>query len=122
MSDDLTTGAAGDATQDAGGTAASPEETKNAQILDMVRRFAGADPAAADQVLEMCYLSAKAWYDAAGVPEDTENDLYNFWTANLAAWMYDNRGNSEANAQIPIYIISSVHQLRKKPSGGGETE
>ena len=38
--------------------------------------------------------------------------LYRFWVANLAAWMYDNRGNAEAQAAIPAYILSSVHQLR----------
>jgi hypothetical protein len=28
--------------------------------------------------------------------------------------MYDNRGNAEASAAIPIYIGTSVHQLRKR--------
>lgn len=81
--------------------------------LDMVRRFAGADPEADDAVLTMCYNAAVAWYKQAGVEEDPENELYLFWTANLAAWMYDNRGNAEATAAVPIYIVTSVHQLRK---------
>ena len=82
-------------------------------IMSMVRRFAGADPAAEDAVLEMCYRAAVEWYTAARVEQDLENDLYVFWVANLAAWMYDNRGNADANAAVPIYIVTSVHQLRK---------
>ena len=74
----------------------------------------GADPDADSTVLEMCLRAAVEWYAQAGVPAQTDGYLYEFWVANLAAWMYDNRGNSEANAQIPIYIISSVHQLRAK--------
>ena len=91
-------------------------EEKN-DIIDMVRRFAGADPDAEDTVLEMCYRAAVEWYKAAGVPEDNGNDLYVFWVANLAAWMYDNRGNADVNAAVPLYITTSVHQLRR-PAGG----
>lgn len=89
----------------------------NNSILDMVRRFAGADPAAEDTVLEMCYRAAVEWYRAAGVPE-SDSELYKFWVCNLAAWMYDNRGNADANAAVPLYIVTSVHQLRR-PSAGG---
>ena len=85
----------------------------NNNIMDMVRRFAGADPAAEDTVLTMCYRAAVAWYEEAGVPEDTENELWLFWVCNLAAWMYDNRGNADANAAVPVYIVTSVHLLRK---------
>ena len=91
-------------------------EEKN-DIIDMVRRFAGADPDAEDTVLDMCYRAAVEWYKAAGVPEDNGNDLYVFWVANLAAWMYDNRGNADVNAAVPLYITTSVHQLRR-PAGG----
>ena len=93
----------------------------NNNIMDMVRRFAGADPAADDSVLTMCYRAAVAWYEAAGVPEDTENHLYLFWVCNLAAWMYDNRGNADANAVIPPYIVTSVHQLRKAETPASST-
>ena len=86
---------------------------ENKSIMDMVRRFAGADPDAEDTVLQMCYQAAVAWYEAAGVPENAGNELYLFWVCNLAAWMYDNRGNADANAAVPIYIVTSVHQLRK---------
>lgn len=86
---------------------------ENTSILDKVRRFAGADPEEADDVLEMCYLAAVEWYKGAGVPEDTENPQWVFWVANLAAWMYDNRGSADTDAAIPIYITTSVHQLRK---------
>ena len=85
----------------------------NNTIMDMVRRFAGADPEAEDTVLEMCYRAAVAWYEAAGVPEEPENELWLFWACNLAAWMYDNRGNADANAAVPVYIVTCVHQLRK---------
>ena len=87
-------------------------------IMEKVRRFAGADPSVTDTVLEMCYRAAVEWYKAAGVEEDESNDLWLFWVCNLAAWMYDNRGNADANAAIPIYIVTSVHQLRK-PAGAG---
>lgn len=78
--------------------------------LDMVRRFAGADPDADTTVLEMCYQAAVAWYQAAGVPP-AENPLYNFWCCNLAAWFYDNRG-ADDERHMPRYIVESVHQLR----------
>ena len=84
--------------------------------LDMVRRFAGADPDADADVLQFCLEAAVAWYKEAGVPPETQGALYDFWTANLAAWMYDNRGNAEASAAVPAYIVASVHQLR--PIGG----
>ena len=80
--------------------------------MDMVRRFAGADPDADTTVLQFCYDAAVEWYEKAGVPKDTAGSLYAFWVANLAAWMYDNRGNADANAVIPPYIVTSVHQLR----------
>ena len=100
------------------------EETSTSSILDMVRRFAGADPEAEDTVLQMCYQAAVGWYAAAGVPAETEGKLYEFWVCNLAAWMYDNRGNADAGAAIPAYIVSSVHQLRplRKAQAAAGTE
>ena len=83
-----------------------------------MRRFAGADPAADDAVLTMCYRAAVEWYEAAGVPEDNGSEAYLFWVCNLAAWMYDNRGNADANAAIPAYIVTSVHQLRRGKAKG----
>lgn len=82
--------------------------------MDLVRRFAGADPDEGDTVLAFCARAAVEWYARAGVPADTAGDLYQFWVANLAAWMYDNRGSAEANANVPAYIVQSVHQLRPK--------
>ena len=84
----------------------------NNNIMDMVRRFAGADPEAEDTVLEMCYQAAVEWYKAAGVAENPGNPQWVFWVCNLAAWMYDNRGNADPNAAIPVYIVTSVHQMR----------
>ncbi len=80
--------------------------------LDMVRRFAGADPDADPAVLEFCYQSAVDWYEKAGVPSSTTGKLYEFWTANLAAWFYDNRGAGGSDKHVPAYIVESVHQLR----------
>ena len=80
--------------------------------IEMVRRFAGADPEEDSQVLEMCLRAAVEWYAQAGVPASSGGYLYDFWVANLAAWMYDNRGNADANADIPAFIVKSVHQLR----------
>ncbi len=86
--------------------------------LEAVRRFAGADPEADSTALEMCLQAAVGWYQSAGVPPGSEpEELYDFWVANLAAWMYDNRGNADMAAGIPLYIVSSVHQLRP-PKGG----
>ena len=86
-------------------------------IIAKVRRFAGCDPEADDGVLEMCYHAAVAWYKAAGVQEDAADPQWLFWVCNLASWMYDNRGNADANAAIPLYIVTSVHQLRKAKAG-----
>ncbi len=86
---------------------------ENNNMLDMVRRFAGADPTADDTVLQMCYRAAVAWYEAAGVKENAGSALWRFWVCNLAAWMYDNRGNADTNAAIPAFIVTSVHQLRR---------
>ena len=83
--------------------------------VDYIRRFAGADPED-DALLESMRAAAVEWYEKAGVPRTTEGALYAFWVANLAAWMYDNRGNADAQAAIPAYIVTSVHQLR--PAGG----
>ena len=89
----------------------------NKSIMDMVRRFAGCDPAVDDTVLEMCYKAAVEWYRAAGVEGEAGNNQWLFWVCNLAAWMYDNRGNADPNAAIPVYIVTSVHQLRGKDRG-----
>ena len=86
--------------------------------LEYVARMAGADVEDDREVLEACRTAAGEWYKNAGVPEDTPGNLYPFWVANLAAWMYDNRGNAEAQAAIPVYIISSVHQLRYTDGDG----
>ena len=82
-------------------------------MIEKVRRFAGADPDTPDAVLEMCYRAAVEWYKAAGVQNQENSDLWQFWICNLAAWMYDNRGNADPNAAVPIYIVTSVHALRK---------
>lgn len=87
--------------------------------LDMVRRFAGADPDEKPEVLQFCVDMAVEWYAASDVPADTTGALYEFWVANLAAWAYDNRGNADAMANVPAYIVASVHQLRPKRKGGG---
>ena len=80
--------------------------------LDAVRRFAGAEGSGENPALQMCLSAATAWFEGAGVPPETEGDDYDFWVANLAAWMYDNRGNADMNAAIPPYIETCVHQLR----------
>lgn len=85
--------------------------------IDMVRRFAGADPDEDSTVLEMCLNAAVEWYEQAGVPA-TSGYLYDFWVSNLAAWMYDNRGNADPGAAVPAYIVASVHQLRPSKGAG----
>lgn len=87
-----------------------------ANIAD-VRRFAGADPAADDGVLDQCYAAAVAWYRLAGITAENARDpeAYDFWIANLAAWYYDNRGGG---TDVPPYITASVHQLRPARTGG----
>jgi len=87
--------------------------------VNSVRRFAGADPEESDEVLRLCLEAAIEWYTHAGVPADVSSALYDFWVANLAAWMYDNRGNADASAVIPPYIVASVHQLRALGRGSG---
>ena len=80
--------------------------------VEYVRRIAGADPDEDTELPEAMRDAAVEWYRNAGVPETTEGPLYRFWVANLAAWMYDNRGNADAQAAIPAFIVTSVHQLR----------
>lgn len=81
--------------------------------MDMIRRFAGCDDEMDDATLEACASAAEAWYEAAGVPSPSEkNPLYEFWVANLAAWMYDMRGAGGDGTTVPPYIVTSVHQLR----------
>lgn len=82
--------------------------------MDLLRRFAGADPTADDAVLQLCLDSAKNWYSHAGVAEQTTQD-YKLWVCNLAAWFYDNRGATGPEAEVPPFIVSSVHQLREAP-------
>ena len=79
--------------------------------LDQLRAFAGADPDTDDTALAMCLKAAVAWYAAAGVTADSNNDPdgYDFWVCNLAAFYYDHRGG---DAEIPAPIVHSVHQLR----------
>ena len=80
--------------------------------MDMVRRFAGADPDDDPAVLERCYYAAVEWYKKAGVPDTTTGELYELWVANLASWFFDNRGTADPDAHIPAFIVESVHQLR----------
>ena len=80
--------------------------------IDLARRFAGFDPEADISVLQACVDFAVEWYEKAGVPADTPGRMYQIWVANLAAWMYDNRGSGDGAAHIPPYIVESVHQLR----------
>lgn len=85
--------------------------------IEEAARFAGADPECDKQVLDMCLRAAVAWYERAKVPPREGDDLYDFWLCNLAAWMFDNRGAGGDAANVPPYIVHSVHQLRPKRSG-----
>lgn len=85
--------------------------------IEEAARFAGADPECDKQVLDMCLRAAVAWYERAKVPPREGDDLYDFWVCNLAAWMFDNRGAGGDAANVPPYIVHSVHQLRPKRAG-----
>ena len=87
--------------------------------IDDVARFAGADPECDTRVLDMCLRAAIGWYAGAGIPPRDGDDLYDFWVSNLAAWMYDNRGAGGDEANVPPYIVHSVHQLRPTKKGDG---
>lgn len=73
-------------------------------------RYAGvnASDTQAVAVLEGCYDRATAWYEAAGC--DSGDSEVKSWIMDLASWFFDNRGRSDA--EIPPYIVASVHQLR----------
>ena len=88
-------------------------------MIEKVRRFAGADPDTPDADLEMFIRAAVEWYKSAGVQAHPDWDLWVFWVCNLAAWMYDNRGNADANAAVPVYIVTSVHMLRPAKGDSG---
>lgn len=85
--------------------------------IEMLRSFAGGDPDCDDKVLEMCLNAAVDWYARAKVPKREGDDLYDLWVCNLAAWFYDNRGAGGDTANVPPYIVHSVHQLRPTRKG-----
>lgn len=85
--------------------------------MDMLRRFAGVDPDSDTTILQMCIDAAQQWYERAGVARHDGVALYDFWVCNLAAWMYDNRGAAGTDAQLPPFIVSSVHALRALGEG-----
>ena len=89
--------------------------------MDMVRRFAGADPESDEQVLTLCLNAAEEWYARAGVEVRAGDNLYDFWVCNLAAWFFDNRGAGGENANVPPFIVASVHQLRKRKGNTSES-
>lgn len=92
--------------------------------MDMARRFAGADPESDAEVLGLCLSAAQEWYARAGVPARENDELYDFWVCNLAAWFFDNRGAGGEDANVPPFIVASVHQLRRRKSkadGSGVT-
>lgn len=80
--------------------------------MDTLRRFAGVDPQSDPTILQMCIQAAQGWYRRAGVPDQDGDELYDFWLCNLAAWFYDNRGATGPDAEVPPFILHSVHQLR----------
>lgn len=98
-----------------------------------VRAFCGLSADAEPTVLNMCLKAAVKWYADAGVPapaaltetstpeETAYMDGYDFWTCNLAAYLYDNRGAGGADTVIPPYILASLHQLRPIPATGEAT-
>lgn len=90
--------------------------------IDMLRSFAGIDPDCGEAVLGLCLSAAVDWYDHAGVPPRDGDDLYDFWVCNLAAWLHDNRGAGGDQANVPPYIVHSVHQLRPKRNKGAVSE
>lgn len=83
--------------------------------MEMVRRFAGADSTeAAGGPLELSLRAAVSWFEGAGVPAGMEDPDYDFWVCNLAAWMYDHRGDADVSSAIPAWCVTCVHQLRAK--------
>lgn len=63
---------------------------------------------AAVAVLEVCYARAVAWYQDADCNLNAPG--IEAWVMDLAAWFYDHRGADDA--QLPQYIVVSVHQFR----------
>ncbi len=82
--------------------------------MSAARRFVGLCDDSQDALLTQCIEAAKGWYERAGVEDQTGYGLYDLWVMNLAAWFFDNRGATGADAAIPPGIVSSVHQLRAK--------
>lgn len=74
-------------------------------------RWAGvnASDEAAVCVLMECYERAENWYRDAGC--DAGDPGIKSWLRDLASWFYDNRGRSDA--EIPPYIVKSVHHFRE---------
>ncbi len=84
----------------------------NEQTLELCR-WAGVSPSdtAAVAVLGMQFERACDWYKKAGC--DLNDPGIMSWLYDLASWYYDNRGRSDA--EIPGYIVKSVHHFRAVP-------
>ena len=77
-------------------------------------RYAVLDPDADKTILEICLAAAKAWFENAGVPELTDNKLYDIGVYMLATHYHDNRGvlaNGKSD-MVPMGVLSIMHQLR----------
>lgn len=75
-------------------------------------------------VLQITLTAAKAYFDAAGVPEPAETDAdyakraptYELGVYQLATYWYNNRtGISADGNEIPLSVRSIINQLRLRP-------
>ena len=85
--------------------------------MDMARRFAGADPESDAQVLGLCLNAAQEWYARAGVPARENDERYDFWVCNLAAWFFDNRGAGGEDANVPPFISCAGGRAKRTEAG-----
>lgn len=85
------------------------DELSNTQI-EQLCQWAGVlkSDETAVAVLKRCYSRAYQWYADAGC--DMLGESIGDWVSDLATWFYDHRGADDA--EIPPYILHSVHQLR----------
>ena len=86
-------------------------------VKDNVRSLAGVADGSQDDILAACFDAAVKWFENADVPNRDGDPLYMVMVSMLTVWFRVSPGLAGADAQIPQYIVTSVHQLRDCVNG-----
>lgn len=88
--------------------------------IEALAQWAAANVDTDREQLQLCMAAAEAWLAGAGVPVTARGPLYDLAVYQLATHYLDNKGViAEGNAaQIPMGVMSMVHQLRLEGGDG----